>query len=228
MFLNDTDSRAETYLADAARNPVYAGTLNISGQKVTVPASAFANQVYRLDERHWMHSATLEQSGLDFSWWLIGSLYRYGKDDQRIPATALPAAAGRGAGSIVRMAGTGWRTIDFHAFSRSIPRQMLHGGVHYDDFDLRARRYATTNWLDGRAGALTQESLGRTRTLALWGEDEVAITRDLRLTLGARYEWWKAYQGRIFPLGVPASADQPNRTARGLSPKASLHSTIDE
>jgi len=222
LFLNDTESHAQTYLSESSGGPVYSGTLNIAGQRVTVPASAFSNQVYSLDERHWLHSATLEQSGRAFSWWLIGSLYHYGKDDQRIPSTASPAAESVGVGSILRMTGTGWRTLDFHAYRRTKGPHQLHGGVHYDAFTLRSRRYSTPDWLNGAAGALTQESLGQTRTLALWGEDEWAPSPNLMLTLGARYEWWKAYDGRIFPLTAPASPDQPSRTSPGLSPKASL------
>jgi len=222
LFLNDTDSHAQTYLSDSSGGPVYSGTLNISGQRVTVPASAFSNQVYRLDERHWLHSATLEQSGREFSWWLIGSLYHYGKDDQRIPSTALPAAESGGAGSIVRMTGTGWRTLDFHAYRHTKGQHQLHGGVHYDGFTLRSRRYSTPDWMNGAAGTLSQESLGQTRTLAFWGEDEWGLSPNLMLTLGARYEWWKAFDGRIFPLTAPANPDQPSRTSSGLSPKASL------
>jgi iron complex outermembrane receptor protein len=222
LFLNATESRAQTYLTDSSGSPVYAGTLNIAGQRVTVPATAFSNQVYRFRERHWMHSATLEQSGSSFSWRLIGSLYRYGQDDQRIPSVALSSATAGGSGSIVRMTGTGWRTLDFHGYVRSLGAHQLHGGAHYDDFTLRSRRFATADWLNGSSGALSQESLGHTRTIALWGEDEWALAPDLMLTLGARYEWWKAYGGRIFPLSAPASPDQPSRTAQGLSPKASL------
>jgi len=222
LFLNATDSRAETYLSDGSGTLVYSGTLNIAGQKVTVPASAFSNQVYDLAERHWMHSARLEQIGKTFSWWFVGSLYRYGKNEQRIPSAVLPAAQSGGAGSIVRMTGTGWRTFDFHAFERLRGPHQLHGGFHYDDFTLRSRRFATADWIGGPAGALSQESLGHTRTVALWGEDEWMLASDLMLTLGARFEWWKAYRGRIFPLAAPAKSDQPGRTAEGLSPKASL------
>jgi len=222
LFLNDTDSHAETYLADTTGAPAYSGTLNIAGQRVTIPASAFSSQVYNLDERHWLHSATLEQSGRTFSWWLIGSLYHFGQDDQRIPSTVLPGADTGGAGSIVRMTGTGWRTLDFHAYLRSKGPHQLHGGAHYDGFTLRSRRYSTPDWLNGAAGALSQESLGQTRTLALWGEDEWGVSPNLMLTLGARYEWWKAYNGRIFPLAAPASPDQPSRRSSGISPKASL------
>ena len=62
LFLNDTDARAETYLRDAGGAPVYAGAVNIDGRAVTIPASAFSNNVYRLDERHWMHALTLESA----------------------------------------------------------------------------------------------------------------------------------------------------------------------
>jgi len=222
LFLNDTTSHAETYLSDSARAPAYSGTYNIAGQRVTVPTSAFSNQVYLLRERHWMHSATLEQSGNNFSWWLIGSLYHYGNDDQRIPSMPLPGAEAGGAGSLLRMTGTGWRTLDFHGFVRNAGPHQLHGGLHYDDFTLRSRRFAAADWLNGPAGALTQESLGHTRTLALWGEDEWMLASGVMLTLGGRFEWWKAYGGRIFPLAAPASPDQPSRTSSGLSPKASL------
>src|SRR3954454_15193932 len=98
MFLNDTDSHADTYLKAASGVPVYSGTVNIDGRAVTIPASAISSQVYRFDERHWMHSAVLEQSGRNLSWSLTGSLYDYAKDRQRIPSVALPAASSGGAG----------------------------------------------------------------------------------------------------------------------------------
>ena len=189
---------------------------------MTIPASAFSNQVYRFDERHWMHAATLEQSTDTFFWSVVGSLYDYAKDDQRIPSTALPAAKDGGAGSIVRMGGTGWRTLDFHAFTRSISSHELHGGAHYDGFTLKSRRFATDNWIDGNAGALSQESRGKVRTLALWAEDHWTLSPVIMLTLGARYEWWNAYGGRNFNAAPALDVNQPGRTAEGLSPKASL------
>ena len=222
LFLNDTASHARTYLADASGSPIYAGPVNIQGHTVTVPASAFSNQVYRFDERHWLHAATIEQSTDAFFWSLIGSIYDYAKDEQRIPSTALPAAKIGGPGSIVRMNGTGWRTLDLHAYSRSIQGHDLHGGAHYDGFTLKSRRFATDDWIDGPAGALTQESTGDTRTLALWAEDHWTISPAFMLTMGARYELWKAYDGRNFNAAPALDVDQPSRTAQGLSPKVSL------
>jgi iron complex outermembrane receptor protein len=222
LFLNDTDSHAQTYLKDDSSNDVFAGTVNIGGRRVTITNSAFSNQVYRLDERHWMHAATLEQSTDKLFWSLVGSFYRYGKDDPRIPSIALPGARSGGAGSILRMNGTGWRTLDFHGFTRSSGAHHLHGGAHYDAFALKSRRFATTDWRSGGAGVLQQESRGHTRTFALWAEDEWALAPEWMLTLGARYEWWKAYGGRNFSRSPALDVDQPSRTAHGISPKASL------
>jgi iron complex outermembrane receptor protein len=56
----------------------------------------------------------------------------------------------------------------------------------------------------------------------LWAEDEWSLAPALLLTLGARYEWWKAYGGRNFSAAPPLDAIQPERTSEGLSPKASL------
>jgi iron complex outermembrane receptor protein len=222
LFLNGTDSHADTYLRSGTGDPIYSGPVNIDGHAVTIPASAFSNQFYRFDERHWMHSAVLEQTGGKLTWSLVGSLYDYDKDDQRAPSTALPAAKEGGAGSITRMGGTGWRTLDFKAAMGVLPGHEMSGGGHYDGFTLRNRRFATTDWIDGSAGSLVQEARGHTRTLAAWAQDRFALAPTVELTLGGRFEWWKAYDGRNFSASPALDVDQPTRSAQGISPKASL------
>jgi len=222
LFLNDTSAHAQTYLKDSGGDAVYSGAVNIDGRLVTIPASAFSNQVYQLDEQHWMYSARLERNTDTFYWSLIGSIYDYAKDDQRIPSVALPLADQGGPGSIVRMNGTGWRTLDLHMFTKAIHGQELHGGAHYDGFTLDSRRFATGDWIHGSPGALTQQSRGHTRTFALWAEDHLMIAPKVMVTLGGRYEWWRAYGGRNFSAAPALDADQPVRTAQGLSPKLSV------
>jgi iron complex outermembrane receptor protein len=100
LFLNDTDSEVESYLRDGAGQPVFAGTVNIGGRSVTIPASAFSNNNYRRDERHFMHALTLEGSGGGWDWRAIASLYAFDRDVQRIPSAALPAARAGGPGAI--------------------------------------------------------------------------------------------------------------------------------
>ena len=221
LFLNDTASHADTYLTGAAGD-VFAGTVNIEGRAVTIPASAFSNQVYQLDERHWMHSLSLEQGAGPLTWSVTGSLYEFAKDVQRIPTTPLPGARDGGAGSIVRLDGTGWRTLDLKAATARHHGHELSGGGHFDTFTLKNRRFSTADWRDGPEGPLVQEARGQTRTWAFWLQDRWTLSPTLALTVGGRYEFWKAYGGSNFSLTPPLAVDQPSRSAAGLSPKVSV------
>lgn len=213
LFLNDTEAKAKTYLSGG----LFAGSLNIGGRTVNVPASAFGNNVYLQDERHWMHGLTAEGRAAGLDWRAVASLYDFDKHEQRLPSGALPAVAAGGPGSIVRLDGTGWRTLDLE-----LRRGGLRGGAHYDGFRLDSRRFATADWRGGAPGALTQLAQGRTRTLALWAEGELDLAETLRLTLGARYEGWRAFGGRNFSLAPALDVAQPKQSAEGISPKASL------
>ncbi len=226
LFLNDTDAKAETYLRNAATGaPVYAGSINIGGQKYSVAASAFDGGVYRFNERHWSHSLSLNGAGTHFDWQVIGTLYDIGQDIQRTPTIALPAALDGGAGTISKFDGTGWKTIDAKGLWR-LGEDAAHNisfGVHGDWFRLDNNRYNTTDWLNGTAGALNLLSRGRTRTFALWAQDEWKLQPDIALTIGGRYEWWKAYHGENFATGLPGGiTHQPTLEANRFSPKASL------
>ena len=117
------------------------------------------------------------------------------------------------------MAGTGWRTLDLHGFTRALKDHELHAGVHYDGFTLKSRRYSTADWLDGSADALSQESLGQTRTFAIWGEDQWMFAPSLMLTLGARYEWWKAFSGRNFSASPGSTSINRAGPRRGCRPR---------
>jgi iron complex outermembrane receptor protein len=213
LFLNDTEATAKTYLSGG----LFAGTLNIGGRTVTVPASAFGNNVYLQDERHWMHGLTGEGEVAGLDWRVVASLYDFDRHVQRLPSIALPAAAAGGPGSIVRLDGTGWRTLDLE-----LRRGGLRGGAHYDGFRLNSRRFAAADWRGGAPGALNQLAQGRTRTLAFWAENEFDLAETLQLTLGARYEGWRAFGGRNFSLAPALDVAQPGQSAEGISPKASL------
>ncbi|MEA3016759.1 MAG: iron complex outerrane recepter protein [Sphingomonadales bacterium] len=223
LFLNDTEAGAETYLRDGSGSPVFAGALNIEGRPAGVPAGAFSNNVYLQDQRHSLHALTLEGRGGRLDWRAIATRYGYGHDVQRIPSGALPAAAAGGAGSIVRMDGTGWTTLDLLARRRGEGGgHDLSFGAHGDRFALSNNRFATADWRGGGEGALVQAARGRTRTLALWAQDRWTLAPRWSLTLGGRYEWWRAWSGFNFSAAPALSAAPPERRQQGFSPKASL------
>jgi iron complex outermembrane receptor protein len=224
LFLNDTQAEAESYLRDGSGNPVFAGAFNIDGRSVNVPASAFSNNVYRQDQRHSLHALTLESRGGGLDWRVIATRYGYDHDVQRIPTGALPGAALGGAGSIVRMDGTGWATLDLLARRRGGEGggHDLSFGVHGDRFELANNRFATASWLDGGEGPLVQAARGRTRTLALWAQDRWTFAPEWSLTLGGRHEWWRAWAGFNFSAAPALAVAQPERRQQGFSPKATL------
>ncbi|MES2441784.1 MAG: TonB-dependent receptor [Pseudomonadota bacterium] len=222
LFRNTTDSTVETYLRDAATGaPLYAGALNIDGRAYTVAASGFSGSVHHSEQLHWSHSLSLTGSGGGFDWQLIGTRYAFGKDEQRVAGTALPAAQAGGAGTVTRLDGTGWSTLDAKAAWRT-GAHTLGLGAHGDWFALDSNRYATADWIAGSGGALNLRSHGRTRTLALWAQDAWRLLPQVTLTLGARQEWWKAYDGVNFSLSPAISVAQPGRAAGRFSPKATL------
>jgi iron complex outermembrane receptor protein len=219
LFRDDTDARAETYLK-AGNAPAYAGTFNIGGYAYAVPASGFSNGVYTHDARHWSHALTLAGSADAIDWQLIGTDYSFDRDIQRSPTAALPAGATGGAGQIVRLDGTGWRTLDAKAAWHSGPSLLSFGG-HWDRFTLASNRHAAADWLAGPQGILNLTSRGKTRTAALWVQDAFTFST-FTLTIGGRYEWWRAYEGYNFSLAPALAVTQPERRTNGFSPKASI------
>ncbi|MEI9851809.1 MAG: TonB-dependent receptor [Sphingomonas sp.] len=220
LFLGRTDATSESYLR-GADGPVYAGALNIDGRLYNVAPSLFSNGVYRTGQRHWSHSLSLAGEGGRVDWQAIGTRFDTGRDVQRTAGAALPAAQAGGPGTIARLEGTGWKTLD----AKALWRTGDHGlgfGAHGDWFALESDRYAAADWRTGGEGALQLRSRGRTRTMALWAQDVWRFAPGLTLTAGGRYEWWRAWGGVNFSLSPAISADQPELRAARFSPKASL------
>ncbi len=221
MFVDDTAARAESYLSTPANGTVYSGALNLGGFGYTVAGTAFSSSLYRRDARHISHALTVAGGSDALNWQVVGTIYDYDHDIQRTPTAALPAALSGGAGQIVRLDGTGWRTVDAKAAWQS-GRNILSFGAHFDRYQVNSNRFSTTDWLSGAQGNVALTSRGTTRAFALWGQDAFDVTPDITLTLGARYEWWRAYNGRNFSLSPALNVDQPERSAGGFSPKASV------
>jgi iron complex outermembrane receptor protein len=204
IWTDDTRAAVQSYLAGgAATNP------------------GFAPGAYLRQARHTAHAVTLEGSGGRFDWHIVGSAYHYDRDLQSGPSASAYLAGG--AGAVQRQDGTGWVTLDAKAAWRPAggDGHVISVGAHGDRYALDTRTYSATDWRGvATQGAVTALSRGRTRTLALWAQDQLALGRDVTLTLGARQEWWRAWGGRN--ATAAGAVDQPERRAAAFSPKASL------
>lgn len=208
LFSGDTDASAVPFLTTVATGqPAY--------------TSGFNSGIYTHEERHWSHALTASGEQNGFGWQMVATRYRFDHDSQRSPTATLPTSLAGGAGTITRLDGTGWDTLDASAHVQ-LGDHRIAGGGHVDRYTLASNRYATDDWLSGGEGALNLRSAGRTRTGAVWIEDGWAIRPDLTLTVGVRQEWWRAYDGVNFSTVPVANVIQPTRTAKGTSPKAAL------
>lgn len=223
-FANDTTSHAKTYLRDAAGAPVYSGgPFNIGGYNyASIAASAFSAGVYAFDEEQWSNALSLARTSEALDWRIVATDYDYSKSRQNTPSTALPAAAAGGAGSVTRFDGTGWRTLDAKATWRAGGGHEISFGGHLDRYELQNRRYLLADWTGGALGALASASLGKTETQALWIEDAWRFAPAFKLTLGGRYEHWRAFDGLNFSLTPALNAAQPEEKDTAFSPKATL------
>ncbi len=228
LFENDIKAGAQTYLRDAAGNPVYSGSVNIAGFNYAIGAGSFSSSSgrYNWEQEHVSQSVSLKSKLQgDWDWEAVLSRFDFRKDDLRFPGGALPAAENGGAGSIQSLGGTGWTTADLKGFWRPQGKEGAHQvsfGFHRDQYELANTTYGATDWLAGAPGAATADSRGKTRTMALWAQDAWRFATRWKLTLGGRQEYWRAFDGFNFSAAPASTVNQPSLSATRFSPKATL------
>jgi iron complex outermembrane recepter protein len=211
LWHNDGKAGVDTYLAD-------------SGQPTFGGQSAFASGFYDLDETHTSQSFSLRtDTKSDWDFEAVGTLYRYDKDRQRTPAAVSGGASFGTAGKVAVMDGTGWATLDLKgAWHRGGPgaRHTVTFGVHGDRYALANPTFNTPDWHNGPLTTVATEGDGKTRTYALWAQEQWLMSPTVNLTLGGRYEDWRGYDG--FNVNGSTSIVQPTVTSSKFSPKAVL------
>ncbi|MDO8262377.1 MAG: TonB-dependent receptor [Gallionella sp.] len=221
---SDSDARVQSYLRDAAGNPVYSGAVNIDGFRYTLANTAM--QPSKRVEEHLMNSLAWRFDKKQESDWAFEAAltkYQFGKDTTRKPTVALPAAAGGGAGQVQLLDGTGWHTADVRADWSPERGKLGHDvafGYHYDQHTLNDRTYANTDWLAGNATTVSAGNTGKTETQGLYVQDAIQMGQDMKLTLGMRYEQWSAFNGTM--TNTTTTLAYPERKENFASPKLSL------
>ncbi|HEX7853007.1 MAG TPA: TonB-dependent receptor [Sphingobium sp.] len=205
LWRDDSQGRAESYLPSGL-------------------TSALSSGIYSRDAEHWSHALTLQGDSKAFDWQVVGTLYDYAHDIQRTPTNVLTGRAG----AVQRQDGNGWVTLDAKgAWHIADDAHVLSFGGHFDRYTIGTDTYQTSDWTSNAQGAVTAISRGKTQTAAIWAQDAWRVLPDVTLTLGGRFEWWRAYQGYNQVATLPTGVAQPNRSAHGFSPKASVEWRFD-
>ena len=222
LWRNDAARHAQTYLRNAAGEPVYSGNVNIGGRQfVIAPAELTPNTG---DLLHYAQGISLKSSTQgNIDWEIAASRYDYHRDIVRSPLTALPAAGAGGAGRLTDQRGTGWTTLAL----RGIWRPAGSDGAHLVDFGLQQDRYTlrtlisnSGNWLSGNADSLFSGFRGETQLTSFYVQDTWRVSRDWRATLGVRQEQWRAGDGAL--VSATTTLGLGGRDESSTSPKAAI------
>lgn len=224
LWRSDSDAGVQSYLRDAAGNPVYSGAVNIGGFGYTLSSTAL--QPSKRLEEHLMNSLTWRYDQKQESDWAFEAAltkYNFGKDTTRKPTVALPAALAGGNGQVQLQDGTGWHTSDVRADWSPDRGKRGHDvafGYHYDQHTLNDRTYTNTNWLAGNATTISSGNTGNTETQAFYVQDAIQMGQDTKLTLGVRQEQWRAFDGT--KRNATTTLTYPVRKENYTSPKLSV------
>ena len=222
---NTSEGRPESYLRNAAGQPVYSGPANIGGRSYTLAPTAFP--LTNDSQTHYMHGFSVKSNTRgEWDWEVAASLYDYANDQQRAATVALPLAAIGGAGTLQDQDGTGWTTLA----AKGTWRPQGVGGAHIVDFGIGRDAYELAiaknnvlgSWLDGPVlpGSVVSNVGGRTQTQSVWVQDSWGFAPQWKAVLGLRYEHWQAKDG--FTATGTSSQGYAARSESDLSPKAAL------
>ncbi len=222
---NSAKGSSETYLRGPDGQPVYSGNINIDGKTYKLADTAFG--LSQDQQTHTMHGVSLKSHTQgEFDWELSASLYDYGKDQQRVPTVAQPAANLGGKGTLQDQDGTGWNTLAAKGTWRPQGLKGTHivdFGLGRDAYKLNISKYNVVgDWQSGPANeqSIVSQVGGRAETRYAWAQDSWQLARDWKAVLGLRWEDWTASQGHTATASSQLSYAQ--RSESHFSPKAAL------
>jgi len=228
LWQNRTDGGVESYLRDAAGNPVYAGNVVIGGRQYNLNGPSLAFAPSRNEIEHVMHGLSVKTNTKGvFDWEAAASLYDYHNDIARAPTAVLPAAFNGGAGRITDMDGTGWNTLSLRGTWRptgsgkGVGAHVVDFGVQQESYKLRNLVSNTPDWINGGPTSRFSAFNGNARLQSVYAQDTWQFAQDWKTTLGGRYEMWRAWGGElgntasILPFGA-------ERDENHFSPKAAI------
>ncbi|RBA24510.1 TonB-dependent receptor [Herminiimonas fonticola] len=219
---NNTTRTPETYLRDAAGNPVYSGPVSIDGRAYTLGQTDFSAS--RADQNHVMQALSVKSNTRStWDWEVAASVYDYQKDQVRASGTAYPNAAFGGAGTLTDMSGTGWNTLALKGTWRPDGTKGAHivdFGYQRDAYQLRTSTFSTSNWITANAGARSSSFNGDTNLQSLYAQDSWRIAKDWKTTLGGRLEQWQASNGSLSNSNTTVAFSDRNENY--FSPKAAV------
>jgi len=187
-----------TYLRNSAGNKVYSGSVDIDGLNYNISPSTFSYSERRGEGDIYAIAFKREpEDGLKL--WTNASFHDNWKNLSKQSTEAPPDSKKGGAGKVTD-AETGWYTFDFKGSYRPselpiLASHTLTMGYHFDHYFTDGETWNASDWKKEVKTTLNDGSEGKTRTHAIFLQDECDITDKFILYLGGRYEWWRGFDG---------------------------------
>ncbi len=191
----------KTYVTDAAGRPFYGdstGIVSFGGHGYTLnTASSFRQGLFRKDQ--YLLGGKIEAPLAGFDVRLNLSTLRFARQDN-YQSNGYAAGLADGAGQWTHQGPTGWYSGDLLA-TRDIGPHAIALGADASLYETDQSVFATTNWREGGNPRLATRTFGRTDAVGAFAEDAIALDEATRLTLGLRYDRWRAYDGGVTAAG---------------------------
>ncbi|EZP80847.1 TonB-dependent receptor [Novosphingobium resinovorum] len=220
----DSQTAPDCYLRDAGGNAVCGGLVSAGGRNYTASGANWSRTVRDellagLKLSAPLSDAVEVQANV--------STYQILRSDG-FTSTSWTNGANDGAGRLARQGPTYWWTGELSATAH-LGSVELAGGGSANLYKTDLTNYTLANWRSDTGKAISTRTFGKTRNLAAWGELRIPLD-PVTLTLGARYEDWRAFDGglaRVSTAGAVVTNRYDGRHATGFQPKASLEWAVD-
>ena len=218
----DSQIAPDCYLRDGAGNVVCEGRVTIGAQTYTASGANFSKTLRDEVLAGLNLAAPLAE---DTTARLALSTYQILRSDVFTTDGYAKGLSG-GSGTLAAQGPTGWWTGDL-AIEHKGGAAQLAAGLTANRYQTDLVRYSLPNWASGAGQAFATRTFGKTRQLSAWAEARL-LKGPLTLTLGTRYDNWRAFGGGLTRLGTGTLAGQQVtgryalREADAVSPSLSI------
>lgn len=196
----DSQTAPDCYLRDAGGNVVCEGRVTIGAQTYTASGANFSKT---LRDEYLAGLKLAAPVARDTTVRLAVSTYQIVRSDG-FTSNGYVTGVGRGAGTLAGQGPTGWWTADL-TIENKTDRRELAFGLAGNAYRTDQTRYTLADWSSAAGKAFSTRTFGKSRQLSAWAEGRWLLD-PLTVTVGLRYDNWRAYDGGLARLGSGAQA----------------------
>ncbi|MBV1691257.1 TonB-dependent receptor [Novosphingobium sp. G106] len=221
----DRQTAPDCYLRDAAGNVVCEGRVAIGGQAYSAAGAVFSKTLRDEFLAGLKLAAPIAENTTAR---IAVSTYQIARSDV-FTSNGYVTGKTNGAGTLAAQGPTGWWTADL-AIENKTDRRELAVGFTGNAYRTDQTRYTLANWTSDAGETFATRTFGKTRQLSAWAEARLLLD-PLTVTLGARYDNWRAYDGgltRLNAANAPVGNGYASRQQDSVDPSLSFEYRIDE